>query len=114
MPSTEMILLRTHNLGRLFWHPVRLTGAPLAHRGKSAQYDWPYRHARPLIVRGPWGCGLAIGWWRDHAELDISAHLAQALTLGEIDPDSAAAERLITSDAGVAGARGTRLSVTVL
>jgi hypothetical protein len=106
--------MRTHGLGRLFWHRVALTGAPLVHRGQSSEFDWPYRYARPFIIRGAYGTGIAIGWWHDHEELDITRHLVEALTLGQIDPDSAEAERLIRSDAGVAGERGKRLDVTTI
>jgi hypothetical protein len=98
--------MHTHGLGRLFWHTVKLSDAPRVHRGKSAQYDWPYRYARPLIFRLPRGHGLAVGWWRDHQELDITAHLAGALVLKAPDPD--------LTDAGVAGEEGTRLVVTIL
>jgi hypothetical protein len=96
------------SLGRLFWHRVDLTDPPLVHRGKTSEVDWPYRYARPLIFRN----GLVIGWWRDHAELDISTHLAGALRLGDamdIDDD----DDLITSDTrATEGAPGRRLELS--
>jgi hypothetical protein len=103
--------MQPHGLGRLFWHTVKLTDAPRVHRGKSAQYDWPYRYARPWIFRLPAGYGLAVGWWRDREVLDITAHLADALVLGIVPDDE---DDLITTDADVAGEEGTRLVVTIL
>lgn len=80
--------MRTHDIGRLFWHGTRLTGAPLMHRGKTSMTDYPYRWARPVIIRLPRGRGLVVGWWREHKRLDITAHLAQALSLCPVDdPD---------------------------
>lgn len=113
--------MRTHGLGRLFWHTVRLTGAPIVHRGKTSMLDWPYRYARPVIIRPP-GCsqGIAIGWWRDHRELDIGRHLAESMVLGDLpDPERVGfshdyGDRLITSDsAAERGEDGQRLEVTV-
>lgn len=109
--------MRTHGVGRLFWHTVKLTGAPMVHRGKSSEFDWPYRYARPWIIKGPWGCGLVIGWWRDHAELDIGRHLAESMVLGELPAPEAVGcvGILITSDdKAYAGERGSRLDVETI
>lgn len=73
--------MRTHGLGRLYWHTVKLTGAPLVHRGKTSMTSQPYYWARPLIFSVPRGHGLVLGWWRKRKHLDVSAHLADALTL---------------------------------
>lgn len=75
--------MKTQNLGRLFWHPVKLTGAPLLHRGKTTMTEWPYYHARPWIIR-TWYGGIVIGWWRKHRQLDVSTHLAEGLVLGKL------------------------------
>ena len=77
--------MRTHDIGRLFWHTVHLTGAPPVHRGKTSMTEPPYYWARPLIVALPRGRGLAIGWWRKHQQLDVTAHLAGALSLRPVD-----------------------------
>ena len=66
---------------------LKLTGAPRMHRGQSKQVDWPYRYARPFIFRLPLGNGIAIGWWRDHDDLDIGRHLAECMVLGAIPSD---------------------------
>lgn len=62
--------------------------------------DWPYYWSRPLIIRMPRGRGLVLGWWRRHRQLDVTAHLAQALCLDEIDADDLPAET------GIEGAPG--------
>lgn len=80
--------MQTHRLGRLYTHMVRLTGAPLVHRGKSSMTQYPYYWAHPVIIRLPFGRGLVIGWWHKHEHLDVTSHLAGALSLCPVDcPD---------------------------
>ena len=45
----------------------------------------PYYWARPLIIRMPFGGGIVLGWWRRHKRLDVTSHLAQALSLCPVD-----------------------------
>lgn len=77
-------MYRPSSLGRVFWHTLPLTGAPLVHRGQSKEVDWPYRYARPFILRLPRGRGLVLGWWRDHETLDVGRHLAECMVLGAL------------------------------
>lgn len=77
-------MYRPSGLGRLFWHTIKLTGAPPLHRGQSKEVDWPYRYARPFILRLPRGRGLAVGWWCYHKDLDVGRHLAEMMVLGEL------------------------------
>ena len=77
-------MYRPSGLGRVFWHTLPLTGAPLVHRGQTKEVEWPYRYARPFIFRLWRGKGLAVGWWRDHEELDVGRHLAETMVLGAL------------------------------
>lgn len=109
-------MYRPTSLGRVFWHTLPLTGAPLLHRGQSKEVDWPYRYARPFILRLPRGRGLVLGWWRDHKTLDVGRHLAECMVLGTLPvPDVLEKGILIQGDgeAWTGFRRAERLGVNV-
>lgn len=72
------LLAEYHNVGRLFWHSIRLKKkSPIFHTNPSHEVDAPYRWSKSLIVRLPWATrGLVIGWWRDTTRTEEDAILA--------------------------------------
>jgi hypothetical protein len=100
-------MYRPDSLGRLFWHTLALTGAPLVHRGQSKEVEWPYRYARPFIFRLPRGKGLAVGWWHEHKTLDVGRHLAECMVLGTPE------HKLLTDGDAWVGESGVKLDVDV-
>jgi hypothetical protein len=100
-------MYRPSGLGRVFWHTLPLTGAPLVHRGQTKEVEWPYRYARPFIFRGWRGSGLAIGWWHEHKTLDVGRHLAECMVLGTPE------HKLLTDGDAWVGESGIKLDVDV-
>lgn len=59
-------MARTHDVGPLFFHVVRIeTGTPLFHRGTTQEISPPFRCSRPLCIRIPGLRCLVVGWWHD-------------------------------------------------
>ena len=74
----------THNLGKFFWHRIRLrTDAPRHHRYETHEYEWPYRWARSHVLRLARNFGLVVGRWQggdlDEESAEYEAHLHQAV-----------------------------------
>jgi len=68
----------THDLGRLFWHPIKLKlKSSIIHRYPTHEVDEPYRWANSFILRLP--CteyGLVMGWWHKTERTEEQALIA--------------------------------------
>lgn len=72
------ISTETHDIGRFFWHTIRLgKGSPLIHRHPTHEIDPPYRFSNSLLFRAPFTThGLVLGWWHLMARTEEQAILA--------------------------------------
>lgn len=72
------ISTETHDIGRFFWHTIRLEkGSPFFHRHPTHEIDPPYRFSNSLLIRMPFtSYGIVLGWWHTVARTEEQAILA--------------------------------------
>lgn len=79
----------THELGRLFWHSIRLNkDSPIFHRYPTHEVDYPYRWANSLIIRLPGtSYGLVVGLWHstDRTEEQTLLEALEGRSLGAME-----------------------------
>lgn len=74
----------THDLGKFFWHRIRLrTDAPRHHRYWTQEYEWPYRASESHVLRLFGHAGIVVGQWHggglDEESPEYEQHLNKAL-----------------------------------
>lgn len=76
--------MQTHDVGRLFVHPISLEpGSSRLHRCVTQEIERPYRRSRSVAVRLAGRRGLVIGWWQP-TDLTEDEALVQALAIREM------------------------------
>lgn len=76
----------THDVGRIFWHVIRVRkGTPLHHRALTQEYDEPFRFSDSHIIRLPLGRALVLGRWHTDESIDEVAALRRATHVFGLD-----------------------------
>jgi len=58
-------MAETVDIGRLFFHTMKLRGAPFFRREQTVEISPPYRASNSVVIRPPLlSTCLVIGWWR--------------------------------------------------
>lgn len=68
-----------HNIGRLFTHKFSYPSEsfPLVDRGRTQEVTWPFRIARPLVIRIPMSRhGFVVGWWGPELPEEVAVERA--------------------------------------
>jgi hypothetical protein len=87
-----MALTTTHDVGRLFWHVIRVRkGTPFHHRALTQEYEEPFRFSDSHIFRLPFGRALVLGRWHTDEDIDEVEALRRATHVhgldGRVDPE---------------------------